>query len=128
MNLVYEMKTDKTIDQAIESVEASLKEHSFGILWKLNFKETLEGKGLDFKENYVALEVCNPKQAKKILELNSQAGYVLPCKMIVREEDGQTYIGMTSPKALIGMFNDAELDRVANEVEETLKKAIKAAI
>ena len=128
MSLVYEMKTDHTIDQAIESLEVSLKEVSFGILWKLNFKETLEGKGLDFKENYVALEVCNPMQAKKILELNSQAGYVLPCKMIVREEEGQTYIGMTSPKALIGIFNDAELDKIAQEVEETLKKAIEAAI
>lgn len=128
MNLVYEMKTDKSVEQAIESVETSLKEHSFGVLWKLNFKETLEGKGLEFKENYVALEVCSPMQAKKILELNSQAGFVLPCKMIVREEEGQTFIGMTSPKVLIGMFNDAELDKVANEVEETLKKAIEAVI
>lgn len=128
MNLVYEVKTDKTVEQAIEALAVSLKEHSFGVLWKLNFKETLEGKGLDFKENYVALEVCNPKQAKKILELNSQAGFVLPCKMIVREEEGQTFIGMTSPKALIGMFEDAELDKVANEVEETLKEAIEAAI
>lgn len=128
MSLVYEMKTDQTIDQAITSLEVSLKEVSFGILWKLNFKETLEGKGLDFKENYVALEVCNPMQAKKILELNSQAGYVLPCKMIVREEEGQTYIGMTSPKALIGMFNNAELDKIAQEVEDSLKKAIEAAI
>lgn len=128
MSLVYEMKTDKDLHQAIESLEVSLKEFSFGVLWKLNFKETLEGKGLEFKENYVALEVCNPMQAKKILELNSQAGYVLPCKMIVREEDGQTYIGMTSPKALIGMFNDAELDKIAQEVEETLKKAVEAAI
>lgn len=128
MSLVYEMQTEKTFDQAIESLEASLKEHSFGVLWKLNFKETLEGKGLDFKEKYMALEVCNPKQAKKILELNSQAGYVLPCKMVIREEEGQTFIGMASPKALIGMFDDAELDKVANEVEETLKKAIQAAV
>lgn len=128
MSMVYEMKTEKNVDQAIESLEASLKDLSFGVLWKLNFKETLEGKGLEFKNNYVALEVCNPMQAKRILELNSQAGYVLPCKMIVREEDGQTYVGMTSPKALIGTFNDAELDKVAQEVEETLKKAIEVAI
>lgn len=128
MNHVYEMKTDKKFNQAIESLEASLKELKFGVLWKLNFKDTLEGKGLDFKENYMALEVCNPMQAKKILELNSQAGYVLPCKMIVREEEGQTYIGMTSPKALIGMYEDAALDKIAEEVEETLKKAIHAAI
>lgn len=36
MGLVYEMKTDKKFDQAIESLEASLKEHKFGVLWKVN--------------------------------------------------------------------------------------------
>lgn len=128
MKIVYEMKTEKSLEEAIESLESNLKDNSFGVLWKLNFKETLESKGLDFEDDYVILEVCNPKQAKKILELNSRAGYVLPCKMAVRSEAGQTYIGMTSPKALIGHFNDAALDEVAENVEAILEKAIKAAV
>lgn len=128
MEIVYEVKTDKTIDEAIESLEANLKEHDFGVLWKLNFKETLESKGLTFNDDYRILEVCNPKQAQKILGVNSQAGYVLPCKMAVRSEHGQTYMGMTSPKTLIGHFNNAELDQIAADVEATLAKAIEASV
>lgn len=128
MNIVYEKKTDKNLPEAIESLEKNLKANSFGVLWKLNFKETLEEKGLTFKEDYVVLEVCNPKQAKTILELNNQAGYVLPCKMVVRVEGEQTYIGMTSPKTLISHFNDSELDAIAKTVEETLERAIKDSV
>lgn len=128
MSVVYEVKTDKSLDEAIQAVEENLKENSFGILWQMNFKETLEGKGLEFEEDFVVLEVCNPQQAKAVLEVNSHVGYVLPCKMVVRTDKGQTYIGMTNPQALIGLFDQPELDEVAEKVAETLKKAINASI
>lgn len=128
MSIVYEVKTDKSLDEAIKSVEENLKENSFGILWQMNFKETLEGKGLEFEEDFVVLEVCNPQQAKAVLEVNSHVGYVLPCKMVVRTDKGQTYIGMTNPQALIGLFDQPELDEVAEKVANTLKKAIEASI
>lgn len=128
MNVVYEVKTDKNLDEAIASLEEKLKENSFGVLWQMNFKETFEGKGLAFEEDFVVLEVCNPEQAKAVLEVNSHVGYVLPCKMVVRTEKGQTYMGMTSPQALIGLFDQPELDLVADEVAQSLKKAIEAAI
>lgn len=128
MDLVYEVKTDKSLDEAIQAVEENLKDNSFGVLWQMNFKETLEGKGLEFEEDFVVLEVCNPKQAKAALEINSHVGYVLPCKMVVRTEKGQTYIGMTSPQALIGLFDQPELDEVADKVADSLKKAIEASI
>lgn len=128
MSVVYEVKTDKSLDEAIKAVEENLKENSFGILWQMNFKETLEGKGLEFEEDFVVLEVCNPQQAKAVLEVNSHVGYVLPCKMVVRTDKGQTYIGMTNPQALIGLFDQPELDEVAEKVADTLKKAINASI
>lgn len=40
MNIVYEKVTDKTVDKAVEALENNLKEHSFGVLWKMDFKET----------------------------------------------------------------------------------------
>ncbi|MCA9766319.1 MAG: DUF302 domain-containing protein [Carnobacterium sp.] len=126
MNIIYEKRTDKSLVEAIESVEKNLKENSFGILWQLNFKDKLAEKGLDLKDDFVVLEVCNPKQAKEVLEKNSQIGYVLPCKMVVRTENGQTYIGMTSPEKLISLFDDSELTEVAKDVEQVLKKAVLA--
>lgn len=128
MNIVYEMETNKNLEEAIKSLEINLKENNFGVLWQLNFKEKLEEKGLDFDEDFVVLEVCNPKQAKEVLEINSHVGYVLPCKMVVRTEKGQTYIGMTNPEALIGLFDEPALDKIAETVGEALKKSIQASI
>ncbi len=64
MNIVYEKITTKNLNDSIKSLEDNLKKHGFGILWQLNFKEKLEEKGLEFKDDFVILEVCNPKQAK----------------------------------------------------------------
>lgn len=128
MNIVYEMETNKNLEEAIQSLETNLKENNFGVLWQLNFKDKLEEKGLAFDEDFVVLEVCNPKQAKEVLEINSHIGYVLPCKMVVRTEKGQTYIGMTNPEVLIGLFDEPILDQIAETVGDALKKAIQASI
>lgn len=128
MSLVYEESTSKSLEEAIASLKDNLKEVSFGVLWELNFKKTLESKGLDFAEDYVVLEVCNPKKAKAILEEDMQAGYSLPCKMAVRREKDKTYIGLSSPVASLGFLNNSKLLEHASEVEEILKKVIKASL
>jgi len=115
MDIIYEKSTDKNLNAAIESLENNLKENGFGILWQLNFKEKLKEKGLEFKDDFVVLEVCNPKQAKEVMEKNIHIGYVLPCKMVVRRENNKTYIGMTSPEMLIGLFENTELKEVAKD-------------
>lgn len=124
MSIVYEEKTNKSLNEALQVLEEKLKENNFGVLWQLNFKDKLAEKGLELEDNFVVLEVCNPKQAKEVLEKNSQIGYVLPCKVVVRTEKKQTYIGMTSPETLIGLFDELELKDIAKDVEKSLKKAI----
>jgi len=126
--LVYEKSTNKSLTEAISSLESNLKESGFGILWQLNFKDKLQEKGLEFKDDFVVLEVCNPKQAKEVLENNIHIGYVLPCKMVVRREGDKTYIGMTSPEVLIGLFEGSDLKEVAKKVEESLKNSIEASL
>ena len=128
MGVVYEKSTNKSLTEAISSLESNLKESGFGILWQLNFKDKLQEKGLEFKDDFVILEVCNPKQAKEVLEENIQIGYVLPCKMVVRREGDKTYIGMTSPEVLIGLFEGSDLKEVAKKVEESLKNSIEASL
>jgi uncharacterized protein (DUF302 family) len=128
MDIIFEKTTDKGLNDAIQSLKENLKEHSFGVLWELNFKDKLEEKGLEFADDFVVLEVCNPKQAKEVLEKNIHIGYVLPCKMVVRTENDQTYIGLLRPESLIGLFDEADLNDVAKKVEEALKTSIEASI
>ncbi|WP_347862055.1 DUF302 domain-containing protein [Salimicrobium sp. PL1-032A] len=123
----YTVETGKSIDQAVESLEASLKDAQFGVLWNFDVKETLQGKGLDFDTEFRILEVCNPKEAKGVLDKNLLAGYFLPCKMVVYNDQGQTKIGMPNPTSLMELVDDQEIKNIAADIEQRLKKCIDAA-
>ncbi|MBB4823425.1 uncharacterized protein (DUF302 family) [Sporosarcina luteola] len=121
MDFHYTVMTNKTIEDAISSIEQNLKAHKFGVLWQLDLTETLQKKGVDsYTSPYRILEVCNPTEAAQVLEHNSLAGYFLPCKITVYEEEGNTKIGLPRPTAMIGLVNDAELTSVAQKIEKLL--------
>lgn len=128
MDLVFEKKSNKSLADAMASVKENLKEHQFGVLFELNFKDKLGEKGLELADDYYILEVCNPSEAKKVLDMNIQAGYVLPCKMVVRKEGEDTYIGMTSASTLMSHYDNKEMLEFAEGIEDTLKKVINASL
>ncbi len=124
MNVNYKMKSHKSFEDTIEDLVESLKEHQFGVLWTFDLKGKLIEKGLDYDRQYTILEVCNPKQARDVLNTNHEAGFFLPCKIIVYEDHGDIYVGMPRPTSLIGLLGDSDLISVAETVESSLKTAI----
>jgi len=127
-NIKYEVTTKKPFDEAVTDIIESLEEHRFGVLWKLNFKEKLAEKGIDFDSNFMILEVCNPHKAKEVLNSHIDVGYFLPCKVAVYEELGTVKIGMMNPETLIGMLGYSDLDNVAKEVQNIMVTAINQAV
>lgn len=124
MDIEYKVKTDKSFEKAVEDLKTRLGEHKFGVLWELNFKDKLQEKGLDFNTNFKVLEACNPGQAKKAFDAHLEAGYFLPCKLVVYEDHGSVLMGMLRPTELIGLANFEDLSAIAREVENELKSAI----
>ena len=120
----YTVKTLKTINQAVEDVTTSLKEVGFGILGTLNFKEILQKKGLEFKEEYRLLEVCNPSAAKQALESNPEIGLLLPCTIAVYQKNNENFISLARPTALLANIHDDRLDKFGQEMEQKLVSAI----
>ena len=121
---LYTAKTDKSVTQAVKAVQKSLKEHGFGTLWEMNIPAKLQEKGVDYDREAIILEVCNPKQAKRALEANIQAIFLLPCKVVVFDSDGQTTIGMMRPSTMVELLQDASLQAFAHEVEDALRQSI----
>ena len=120
----YTVKTLKTINQAVEDVTASLKEVGFGVLGTLNFKEILQKKGLEFKDEYRLLEVCNPSAAKQALESNPEIGLLLPCTIAVYQKNNENFIILAKPTALLANIHDNRLDKFGQEMEQKLVSAI----
>lgn len=123
----YTVTTTKTVDEAVNALEESLKKRKFGILWDLNMTETLRSKGVQFETPYRILEICNPQEAKKVLSETLTIGYFLPCKMVVYEKEGTTYIGMPKPTELVKLMANEAVAETAAKVEEELISAIEEA-
>ncbi len=120
----YTVETEKSVNQAVQSLEEALKEEKFGVLWNFDLTAKLQEKGEDFNTPYTILEVCNPKEANKVLSSNLMIGYFLPCKIVVYEEGGSTKIGMPKPTSLISMAEDHDVHAIAEDIEKRLISAI----
>jgi uncharacterized protein (DUF302 family) len=72
-------------------------------------------------------EVCQPQQAKKVLEENMSVSTALPCRISIYEEGGKTILAALKPTKLLALFNTPQLTGVAQEVEDAMVKIMKEA-
>ncbi len=124
MEIQYKVASPYSFEQTVAKFKEALAKEQFGVLWELNFKDKLQEKGLEFDIDFKVMEACNPKKAQEVLMKNPEAGYFLPCKVVVYDLDGQIYMGMLLPTQLIRTIEDDSLNEIAKEVEESLKKAM----
>ena len=127
--MLYIKQTQKSVDQAFHDLEASIKQHGFGLLHHYDFKQTLKEKGFDLPNECRVLEVCNPKQACEVLHMDMAINMALPCRISIYEDKGKTFIGMIPPSVLLGLISPStELRELAQGVEETTRRIIDDAV
>jgi uncharacterized protein (DUF302 family) len=126
--MYYVVDSNKSFEQAAIDLEAAVKRHEFGVLHIHDLGNTLRSKGLEFSENCKVFEVCNPKQAAKVLGTDMRLNMALPCRISVYTEKGKTMIGMIRPAPMLAaLSSDPSLTKVAQEVESKTKEMIEEA-
>src|SRR3989339_2281324 len=102
-----------TYDEAITKVTEELKKEGFGILTEIDVKETLKKKlDVDFKK-YKILGACNPPFAYKALQAEDKIGVMLPCNVVVIEqEDGKVEVTAVDPAASMAAIKNKELESI----------------
>lgn len=125
--MLYARESQKTLDQVVEKLESAVTEHGFGILGVYDLKEKLAAKGVSFNRECRVFEVCNPLQAKKVLDVDISIANALPCRICVYEQDGKVCVSMIKPTFMLDLFHKAELKGVAKEVEDTMVQIINRA-
>lgn len=118
-------KLHQPFDAAIEKVESALKAEGFGVLTRIDVRQTLKDKiGADFRP-YTILGACNPKLAHEALLLEDKVGTMLPCNVVVQHLDnGEVEVAAIDPVASMQAIGNPELAKAASVVRDKLSRAI----
>lgn len=125
--MLFKLSTDKSMSEAAAALQAAVQANRFGVMQVHNLKETMTKKGVDFGRECLIFEVCQPQQAKKVLEENMSISTMLPCRISLYEEGGKTILASLKPTALLAIFNAPLLEGVAHDVEDSIIKIMKDA-
>jgi len=123
--MLFKLSTDKTVGEAVDALHAAVQANHFGVMHVHNLKETMAKKDVEFSRECLIFEVCQPQQAKKVLDEDMSISTALPCRISIYEEGDKTILATLKPTTLLAMFDMPQLKGVAQEVEDTLVKIMK---
>ena len=121
----------KTVSLAFEPalvrVTEELQKQGFGVLTEIDVKATMKKK-LDVEMRpYRILGACNPTLAHRALTADPQIGLLLPCNVVVREDDsGKVRVEFMDPSAVLDLVNQPAVTQLASEVKQRLERVMAA--
>lgn len=114
-----------TFDAALAQTVEALKSEGFGVLSEIDVQSTLKQKlGVEMGR-YRILGACNPPFAHQALQLNPDAGLMMPCNVAVYEsEPGRVVVSAVDPGATSAALGDDRLKPLAASVRDKLARVV----
>jgi uncharacterized protein (DUF302 family) len=119
----FNVKFNGSFDDAVTRVTEELQKEGFGVLTEIDVKATMKKK-LDIdKLPYKILGACNPVLANQALTAEPDIGLLLPCNVVVREEeDGSVTVAFMDPAAVMTLVEKEGVEELASEVKAKLER------
>lgn len=119
----FNVKVKGTMEQVIKKVTDALQTEGFGILTEIDVQATLKKKLNIDRKPYRILGACNPSYAHQALDAEPDIGLLLPCNVVVREEDnGSIDVGFMDPEAVLGLVKSDAVRKIGKEVRIKLER------
>jgi len=114
-------------DAAVQKVTEELAKEGFGVLTVIDVQATLKQKlGVDMPP-YRILGACNPVLANQAIGAEPEIGLLLPCNVLVREDEGgMVHVSFMDPGAVLSLVDDPRIDPLAGQVKQKLEVVLAA--
>lgn len=112
-----------SFEKAVETVTEELKKEGFGVLTTIDVTETLKKKlDVDFRK-YVILGACNPPFAHKALSAEINIGLLMPCNVVVYENDQkESVVALFDPMVMTRVVDTPGIAGLAEELKGRLER------
>lgn len=112
-----------SMEDAEAKVREALMEEGFGVLTEIDVQKVMKAK-LDIdRSGYKILGACNPNLAHQAIDAEPDIGLLLPCNVLLREEDnGDINVGFMDPAAVLTLVDNPKIGEVAPVVRDKLQK------
>jgi uncharacterized protein (DUF302 family) len=119
----FATKLQGEMAQIEQRVIAALKEEGFGVLTEIDIQATLKKKLGVEKKPYKILGACNPPLANQVLEVEPDIGLLLPCNVVVREDDdGTIKVAFMDPESVLNLVGKDDIAAAAKDVKARLQR------
>ena len=126
----FDISLSGNIDDIRSRVVEELQKVGFGVLTEIDVAATLKKKIDVDRRPYLILGACNPKLANQAINADPDIGLLLPCNVVLREEqDGSITVAFMDPAAVLGLVDKPGVEQLAGEVRvllESVRDALKS--
>ena len=124
----YIVDSNKSVAQAAADLANAVAAQGFGVLHVYDLKQTLASKGVELANDCRIFDICNPRQASKVLAGDMSLSVALPCRIAVYESGGRTHIATLRPTELLAQLSDdPRLTDTAVDVQAAIEAMMDAA-
>ena len=127
MKYSYSKDIKSDFEKAENKTRKALMDVGFGVLTEINMKDAFQQKlNLEYK-SYKILGACNPTLAHEALENESLIGILMPCNVLIIDNDNQTTkVVFPIAKSLLEVTDNDVIFDLAKRVDDLLKSAFDA--
>ena len=120
-------QVDLDFDAAIDKVTADLQAEGFGVLSDIDVAAKMKEMLDKDMPRYRILGACNPALANQAIEAVPDIGLLLPCNVLVREEEnGAVNVSFMDPISVMSLVGDPGVEPLAGEVKARLERVLEA--
>ena len=123
-NYTISGQTRLSFEEAADKARSLLQDAGYGILSEIDVQTKLKEK-LDIERRpYLILGACNPPLANEGLNAEPELGTLLPCNVIVYEQEGRTHVAAVEPEQMLSVVGNEDLEPIAKQVRKDLTQVV----